>query len=55
MKIHQTNHVVELSYKDILSGLYQDIQSDTCIPDLEKKTIENHLFALDLLLEKYSY
>lgn len=55
MKIYQTNHVVELSYMDILIGLYQDIQSDTCIPDLKKKTIENHIFTLELLLEGYSH
>lgn len=55
MKIYQSEHVVELSYMDILTGLYLDIQSDTCIPAEEKETIENHIFTLESLIEKYSY
>ena len=55
MKIYQSDEVQELSYINLLNGLWGDIQKDNSMPIENKIKAKKHLDALFKILEKYSY
>ena len=44
----------ELTYVDLLSKLYEDVESDVCIPERKKKEILEMIAQLEAKLFKYS-
>lgn len=55
MKIYQSDKVQELSYINLLDGLWEDIQKDNSMPIKDKIKVKKYLNVLFEILEKYSH